>query len=82
MIRHETFKDGKSVDAIVLDPVRLSIAFEENGKVVTSRPMTADEVAAYLPTVSDPVAALAALLVDEGVVTAAQVVEVLGEQPV
>lgn len=80
MIRHETFENGKSVEAIVVDPVRLSIVFEVDGRAVgPARPMTADEVAAYLPTVTDPVAALAALLVDEGVVTAAQVVEVLGD---
>lgn len=61
MIRNEVFDTmGWCVEAEVIDLDAGTVTFERDGKVVESRPMTADEVARFAPPPPDPLAALLA----------------------
>lgn len=63
MIRNEVFDtSGNCVEAEVIDLAAGTVTFEVDGKVVRSRPLTADEVAAYTPPepAPDPLATLLA----------------------
>jgi hypothetical protein len=52
MIRNETFgPTGQLLLAEVIDLAAGTIAFEENGVIKSTRPLTADEVARYTPPV-------------------------------
>jgi hypothetical protein len=61
MIRNETFRDGVCVYAEVIDLDGGTLSVEERGVVVSSRPLTADEVAAYTPQTDLRESALAKL---------------------
>ncbi len=59
MIRNEVFVDGVCVSAEVIDAAAGTLAIEEYGVIVATRPLTAEEVAAHTPAV-DPRADLIA----------------------
>ena len=49
MIRNEVFRDGTCVSAEIIDLAANTITFEEAGVARSTRPLTADEFAAYTP---------------------------------
>jgi hypothetical protein len=61
MIRNETFLNGACIHAEVIDLDGGTLSVEERGVVVSSRPLTADEVAAYTPQTDLRESALAKL---------------------
>jgi hypothetical protein len=61
IVRNETFQDGVCVYAEVIDLDGGTLTVEERGVVVSSRPLTPDEVAAYTPQPDARESALAKL---------------------
>ena len=53
MIRNETFTDGVCVEAEIVDVQKQSVTYEKNGKKVSTRPMTPDEVLLYASLATD-----------------------------
>lgn len=49
MIRNETYVDGVCVHADILNLEAGTFSVEENGQVVSSRPLTAEEMQFYTP---------------------------------
>lgn len=80
MIRNETFIDGVCTDATVIDPEAGTISLEEFGVIVSTREMTADEVAFYCPPPAPlpPVGALATLLAVHELVPVQEAADVVG----
>jgi hypothetical protein len=60
-MRNETFLNGVCVYAEVIDVDGGKLSVEERGVVVSSRPLTSDEVAAYSPQPDARESALAKL---------------------
>lgn len=59
IIRNETFKDGVCVAAAIIDADAGTVATEDHGVIVASRPMSEEERALYAPTskiISAPIA--------------------------
>jgi hypothetical protein len=69
MIRNETFTNGVCVHADIIDLVAGTLTVEENGQIVSTRPLTADEYRQYAPQPLDAVGALATLLAVVGTLT-------------
>ena len=73
---------GNCVSAVQYDPVTRTVTYEENGIVVSSRPMTQEEwdmTCDYPPL--DAAGALATLLVVEGVLPLADAANAVNEEP-
>lgn len=51
--RIETYKNSVLVSAQTIDLAAGTVAFEENGVVVSTRPLTADEIALYTPVIPE-----------------------------
>jgi hypothetical protein len=61
VIRNATFRHGVCIFADIIDLEAGTMSREEGGVVVSSRPLTADEVAAYTPQTDLRQSALAKL---------------------
>ena len=61
MIRNETFEGSVCVYAEIIDLDSGTFSVERDGQIVSSRPLTADEVAAYTPQTDDRQSAIAKL---------------------
>ncbi len=49
MIRNEHYRSGVCISAEIIDLDAGTISYEEEGVVITTRPLTVDEVAAFTP---------------------------------
>jgi hypothetical protein len=80
MKRHEVFRDGQSISAVILDSDM--IAFEEHGVVVDGpRPMTVEERRRYGKPPLDQIGAAMTLLAVNGVVSVEDAANAVGLTP-
>jgi len=78
MMRNEIFQNGVCIQAEIIDLDAGTFAFEQDGVIVESRPLTTDERIKYGPQPLDATGALATLLAVESVLTVEDAANAVG----
>lgn len=81
MIRNERFNNGICIEADCYDLATRTYTREEQGRVVTTRPMTDAEWLLHGPQPLDEMGALCALLAATGVITTADAANIAKVTP-